>query len=147
MQNKSRISFGPGAASIILILVILSMSILAILSLISAKGEIQLADRSVEVIRSVCALNTKAEEMAAEIDGIVAAARESGQTEEEILRSVGEQLPAGVQLSENTVSWEETDGKSSEASGNSFLRACSCRKTPFPGTRRTGRDSCHAHWK
>ena len=111
MQNKSRISFGPGAASIILILVILSMSILAILSLISAKGEIQLADRSVEVIRSVCALNTKAEEMAAEIDGIVAAARESGQTEEEILRSVGEQLPAGVQLSENTVSWNETDGK------------------------------------
>ena len=44
MQNKSRISFGPGAASIILILVILSMSILAILSLISAKGEIRLAE-------------------------------------------------------------------------------------------------------
>ena len=111
MQNKSRISFGPGAASIILILVILSMSILAILSLISAKGEIRLAERSSEVIKAVCALNTKAEEMAAEIDRVVAAVRESGQT------------------------------------GNSFLRACSCRKTPFPGRRRTGRDSCHAHWK
>jgi hypothetical protein len=111
MENKSRLSFGPGAASIILILVILSMSVLAVLSLISSKEEMKLADRSVEVIEAVCALNTKAEEMVSEIDGVVAAARGSGQTEEEVLRSIGEQLPEGVQLSENTVSWTETDGK------------------------------------
>lgn len=112
MQNKSRLSFGPGAASIILILVILSMSVLAVLSLISSKEEMKLAERSVEVIEAVCALNTKAEETAAEIDGVVAAVRGGGQTEEEeVLRSVGEQLPEGLQLSENTVSWTETDGK------------------------------------
>ena len=47
MNRKSRVSFGPGAASLILIVVILSMSVLGILALMNARNDIKLCERSV----------------------------------------------------------------------------------------------------
>ena len=41
MKKKSNISFGPGAASLILIFVVLTLSVLSMLSLMNARGNIQ----------------------------------------------------------------------------------------------------------
>ena len=51
-MNKSRISFGPGAASLILIVVILSMSVLGILALMNARSDSRLSARSVQVVQA-----------------------------------------------------------------------------------------------
>ena len=108
MDKKSRITFGPGAASIILILVVLSMSILGILALISARNAGKLSDRSADVIEAVYALNAKAEQSYADLDGILASARANGAGES--ADDIQPLLPAGMKIEGNTISWEESDG-------------------------------------
>ena len=61
MNRKSRISFGPGAASLILIVVILSMSVLGILALMNARSDSALSRRSIDVVAAGYALNDRAE--------------------------------------------------------------------------------------
>ena len=61
MKRKSRVTFGPGAASLILIVVILSMSVLGMLALMNARNDIKLSDRSIAVVEAGYALNDKAE--------------------------------------------------------------------------------------
>ena len=51
MRRKSNVSFGPGAASLILIVVILSMSVLGMLALMNARNDDRLSSRSIDVIR------------------------------------------------------------------------------------------------
>jgi hypothetical protein len=109
MDKKSRISFGPGAASIILILVILSMSVLGILSLISAREAKKLSLRSSSVIEAVYALNGKAEASFAALDAVTAKAASEGGTEEQILGKIAESLPDGMTMEDKTVRWTETD--------------------------------------
>ena len=46
MKKRSSISLGPGAASLILIFVALSMAVLAMLALMTARNDQKLSDRS-----------------------------------------------------------------------------------------------------
>ena len=109
MEKKSRISFGPGAASIILILVILSMSVLGILSLMSARNAEKLSSRASMVIEAVYSLNDMAEQSFAELDAIVAEAAKEGGSEEDTLKRIESRLPDGMTISDRTVSWTESD--------------------------------------
>ena len=43
MRRKSNVAFGPGAASLILIVVILSMSVLGMLALMNARNDARLS--------------------------------------------------------------------------------------------------------
>ena len=61
MNRRSRISFGPGAASLILIVVILSMSVLGILALMNARSDSRLSARSLQVVQAGYALHADAE--------------------------------------------------------------------------------------
>ena len=110
MQKKSRISFGPGAASIILIVVILSMSVLALLSLVNSRNDRKLSERSAQVIEAVYELNEKAEIMFADLDSIVAGAAADGSEDaKEVKEAVKAALPDGVTLNGNTLSWVLSD--------------------------------------
>ena len=64
MRRKSRVSFGPGAASLILIVVILSMSVLGMLALMNARNDSKLSSRSIAVVEAGYALNEQAERIA-----------------------------------------------------------------------------------
>lgn len=110
MSRKSRISFGPGAASLILIVVILSMSVLGILALMNARNDHRLITRSVEVIQAGCDLNDKAERTLANLDVIVMKCAEMSDSDEAFALSVRSNLPGGMLMNDREISWVETDG-------------------------------------
>ena len=123
MQKKSRISFGPGAASIILIVVVLSMSVLGLLSLVNSRNDRKLSERSAQVIEAVYELNEQAEIMFADLDSIAAGAARSlaGEAGSEAKPDSGAALPAqlaaaikaalpeGVAMDGDTLSWVMRD--------------------------------------
>ncbi|MBQ6595071.1 MAG: hypothetical protein IJH78_05355 [Clostridia bacterium] len=110
MDRKSRISFGPGAASLILIVVILSMSVLGILSLMSARSDARLSDRASQVVAAGYALSESAERALAELDETVLASRDQAADDEDYASRVMESLPEGMEMEERVISWTETDG-------------------------------------
>ena len=68
MNKRGNIAIGPGAASLILIAVTLSLSVLGILALMSARADLRLSERSRDVAVSVYALNARAQGILAEQD-------------------------------------------------------------------------------
>ena len=110
MRRKSSISFGPGAASLILIVVILSMSVLGILALLNARNDSQLSRRSIEVVEAGYALNARAERSLAALDCAAAACDRDADGEEAYLDALGRSLPEGMQMQERLIRWEESDG-------------------------------------
>ena len=124
MRRKSNVSFGPGAASLILIVVILSMGVLGMLALMNARNDARLSDRSLEVVAAGFALNDRAERSVAELDAVLARYAAATYSEEAYLNAVRGSLPDGMLMGENSriVSWELTDG----------LRTLSCAVEILP---------------
>lgn len=110
MNRKSRVSFGPGAASLILIVVILSMSVLGILALMNARNDIKLSDRSVQVVQATYALNESAERRLASLDAMAARYAAISETDDDYAAAMRAFLPTDMTMTERTISWEETDG-------------------------------------
>ena len=110
MRHKSRISFGPGAASLILIVVILSMSVLSMLALMNARNDHRLSSRSLAVIEAGYALSEQAEYRFAELDGVAAACSAIADADETYLLAVRGLLPSGMLLDGRKISWTESDG-------------------------------------
>ena len=103
---KRKIALGPGAASLILIVVALSLAMMAMLTIIGSKNDYSLCYRSASMIEKVYELNAASEQRMAELDGIVAAAlTEEG--EELFLKKVQESLPKEMTLEDDLVSWSE----------------------------------------
>ncbi len=99
MNRRSSIQFGPGASSLILIFVVLSMSILGMLALINGRSDFQLSRRSAQVIEAVYQLNERAELRRAELDALV---RDHA--------DYADLLPEGVTLEDGALCWAEEDG-------------------------------------
>lgn len=95
MKKKSNITLGPGAPSLILIFVVLSLAVLGVLSLMTSRNDLHLSQRSAEVISAVYQLQEKAEERRAVLAELYASE---------------EQLPEEVRLEEGRLLWEESDG-------------------------------------
>ena len=110
MSRKSRISFGPGAASLILIVVVLSMSVLGILALMNACNDARLIARSVEVTQSGMALNSRAERALANLDSIVTKCAAMSDNDEAYELAVRSHLPVGMMMDGRAIAWEESDG-------------------------------------
>lgn len=110
MNRKSRISFGPGAASLILIVVILSMSVLGILALMNARNDIKLSERSVQVVQAGYALNEAAERRLASLDAIAARYAGVSETDDDYAAAMRAFLPVDMTMDDRLISWEETDG-------------------------------------
>ena len=108
MRQKGSISMGPGASSLILIFVMLSLSVLAMLALTGGHNDREMSRRSVEVTEEIYALYEKAEYRRAEIAQTMAALREASAGEEEYLRGVSED--GSLSISDGMICWEEKDG-------------------------------------
>ena len=111
MKRESRISLGPGAPSLILIFVVLSMSALGMLALMTARNDLHLSERSAEVAEIIYGLNERAEDSRRTVDELLAAATQETGSEEEALRLLAERLPEGLHLENRQISWTETEGE------------------------------------
>ena len=105
MKKKSSIALGPGAPSLILIFVVLSMSVLAMLSLMTARNDLQLSRRSADVAERVYELRERAEEKRAAVQALLAAGGEAAV--DEALNS--DPRLAGVTWDGDALTWSETD--------------------------------------
>ena len=106
---KRDFHIGPGAASLILIIVILSMSVLSVLALTNARSDERLTVRSANVVEAVAQLNAEAERSFADLDGTLAAVRNGADTEEAYLAAISASLPEGMALNGNNVEWTTVD--------------------------------------
>ena len=111
-MNRRTFHIGPGAASLMLIAVVLGMSVLGMLSMINARSDMQLVERSKNVIAETARMNASAESRFADLDALVL--RTEGMPSEEAMRFLEENLPEGMALDGDTVSWKEVseDGRS-----------------------------------
>ena len=123
MKRKSNVSFGPGAASLILIVVILSMGVLGMLALMNARNDARLSRRSIEVVSAGFELNDQAERKLAELDGVLLRCAAMTYSDEAYLNAVRGFLPDGMLMDdERVVSWQLSDG----------LRTLSCAAEVLP---------------
>ena len=108
-MNQREYRIGPGAASLMLLVVVLSMSVLGILALMSARSDENLSLRSAEVARQVAELNVSAERSLAGLDAVLADAARSAQSDEVYLTQIEAALGDGMTLDGRTVSWLEAN--------------------------------------
>ena len=106
-MNKRKIAMGPGAASIILIVVVLSLCMLAMLSLIAAKNDDSLSVRSADMIEQVYSLSAQSERTLARLDAILARCMKDNPDGEAYLAAVEENLPEEMEIDGDLVSWSE----------------------------------------
>ena len=106
-MNKRKIALGPGAASLILIVVVLYLCMLAMLAQIGARNDYSLSARSAEMITRVYELRDRSEHRMAELDSILVRSSAEGQDREAFLTKVKENLPEDMTLDEDVVSWSE----------------------------------------
>ena len=109
MRRKSNVSFGPGAASLILIVVILSMSVLGMLALMNARNDHKLSERSISVVEAGYVLNDRAERSLATLDGVLYTCSAVTEDDDAYLAAIRGLLPAGMLMEGRRISWEETD--------------------------------------
>ena len=106
-MNKRKVALGPGAASLIMIVVALSLCMMAMLTQISARNDYNLCSRSAEMVQRVYELNAQSEKRLAELDAVLAKAQKESPDQESYLAKVGESLPEGMTLEEDRVTWLE----------------------------------------
>ena len=97
---------GPGAVSLLLVVVVVSMSALGLLALISARGDYRLSEKAAEVILSEYEAAAEAERAFAELDALLMNSRAAAD-DAEYLSMIEEALPGKMTLSGRIVSWEE----------------------------------------
>ena len=106
-MNKRKVALGPGAASLILIVVVLSLCMLSMLTQISARNDYNLCTRSAVMVQRGFELNSQSERKLAELDALLAGAQKDAGDAEAYLARVGEILPEGMTLEEDRITWTE----------------------------------------
>lgn len=109
-MKQRKIALGPGAASLILIIVTLSMCVLCMLTYISARNDLSLSLRSGEMIQRVYALNDRSERTLALVDGVAAECAAKAADDDGYRALLAERLPEGIYMEENLISWTESEG-------------------------------------
>ena len=105
---KRKVALGPGAASLILIVVVLSLCMMAMLTQIGARNDYNLCKRSAEMVQRVYELNAQSEGKLAELDAVLVKAQQDAGTDmEAYLKKVEELLPEGMTLEEGNITWTE----------------------------------------
>lgn len=99
---------GPGAASLLLVIVVVSMSVLGLLALMSARSDERLMERSRDFVAAEYETSALAERSLAELDGLLADCARAASADAAYLEMVARQLPEGMEMSGRTVSWTET---------------------------------------
>ena len=103
-MKRRGVTIGPGAPSLLLVVVVVAMSVLGLLALMSARSDAQLARRSLEYTVAEYDRAAQAERSLAQLDGVLAACA----GEEDYLAAVSRQLPEGMTLDGRVVRWTES---------------------------------------
>ena len=106
-MSKRKVALGPGAASLILIVVVLSLCMMAMLTQISARNDYNLCARSAEMVQRVYELNAQSEGKLAELDKVLVTAQKDTTDMQAYLEKVEELLPEDMTLEEDRISWTE----------------------------------------
>ena len=101
-MNKYGFRIGPGAASIILVIVVVTMSILGVLALSEAKTEKTLSEKSTQFVKEANLLEYNAQFTVMKLDEIISSAR--GQSD--FLSYIKETIPENVSMTEDRLSFE-----------------------------------------
>ena len=105
---KRKVALGPGAASLILIVVVLSLCMMAMLTQIGARNDYNLCKRSAEMVQRVYELNAQSEGKLAELDAVLVKAQQDVGTDmDAYLKKVEELLPEGMTFEEGNITWTE----------------------------------------
>lgn len=104
---KRKIALGPGAASLILIVVILSLCMLSMLMLISSRNDGSLAARGTEMITKVYDLFDKSEHRLAKLDAYLMRCQQETQDMDTYLKLVEENLPEGFTMEGDIITWTD----------------------------------------
>ncbi len=107
-MNNKKIALGPGASSMILVVIVLALCILVMLTTISARNDDSLSIRASQTVVQTHALIARGEESLAALDALLVSCRAGATGEEEYLTRVEEALPEHMTLEEDRVFWEET---------------------------------------
>ena len=112
-MNRRSFQIGPGAASLLLIAVVLCMGVLGALSLVSARGDAQLSMRSIRMAESAATLNSYAEEELMQLDQVLVRLSERVEDDDAYLAELGMRLPDEMEMDGRTIRWEEAaaDGR------------------------------------
>lgn len=110
-MKRRKIALGPGASSLILIIMTLSMSILCMLTFLSAKNALALSRRSAEMIQQVYALNDSSERSLAALDELLVRCAAQAADDAAYQSLVRQQLPEGMTMEEGCVAWVELQGE------------------------------------
>lgn len=112
-MNRREFHIGPGAASLLLIAVVLCMSVLGMLSLVSARGDARLSERNAAMAVSAALIDEQAERTLAALDELLVACQRDAADDEAYLAAAKAGLPEGMRLFDNTVIWleESNDGR------------------------------------
>lgn len=108
-RRKSSIALGPGASSLILIFVVLSLTALGMLSLMTARNDLRLAERSASVTRAVYDINVRAEERRAELENILASCARDAGSDAEYFSAIRAALPEDVLLEDDLLIFTTED--------------------------------------
>lgn len=109
-MKRREYRIGPGAASLLLVVVVVSLSVLALLALIDARADHKLAQRSIQFATSQYHSAAQAELRLAELDEILVSCAEKSQDGTSFWAQLPGMLPDGMSMEENVVSWEEESG-------------------------------------
>ena len=106
-MNKRKVALGPGAASLILIVVVLSLCMMAMLTQIGSRNDYNLCTRSAEMVQRVYVLNAQSEQKLADLDALLVEAQKDATDMDAYLARVEEILPEDMTLDEDQVTWTE----------------------------------------
>lgn len=106
-MNRKEYQIGPGAASLMLIVVVLGMSVLGLLSMMNARGDNRLSMRSAEVAEEAYGLSSAAECSLAALDAVLVECAAQAEDDDGWLALVTDALPEGMTISGRTVRWSE----------------------------------------
>ena len=126
---KRKIALGPGAASLILIVVILSLCMLSMLMQIGARNDLSLATRGTEMISKVYGLFSGSEHRLAKLDTFLLRCRDASDSQEAYIKMVEQNLPEGYDMEGDIITWKEPLDRR--------VLTCSVRLMPFGEAQRT----------
>lgn len=98
---------GPGAVSLLLVIVIVSMSVLGLLGLISARGDYKLTQRALTLAVAENTAAAESERSLARLDAVLMACAADAQDEDAYLAAAEKALPENMKLTGRAVSWQE----------------------------------------
>ncbi|MBP3410599.1 MAG: hypothetical protein J6M10_06325 [Clostridia bacterium] len=98
---------GPGAVSLLLVIVVVSMSVLGLLALISARSDYKLTERSMAFAAAEHTASANAQASVACVDEILASCAAQAADDDAYLAAIQASLPQNMRLEGRIIGWEE----------------------------------------